>query len=79
MLRYGAISDWKLKFLQTIIEKFSILYKNFYYRGSAGRNILTYPDSTYQDRYFASHRSEPGRVQYDKLVPPPLEVGAGPI
>ena len=32
MLRYGVTSDLKIKFLQAIIENFSVFYKNFYYR-----------------------------------------------
>ena len=32
ILRYGVISDWKMKFLHSVIEKFSVFYKNLYYR-----------------------------------------------
>ena len=56
-----------MKFIQTIIEKISILYKNFYYRGTTCRNILTYPDSTYQARHFTSPLRVGGGFQYYKL------------
>ena len=67
-----------MKFIQTIIEKISILYKNFYYRGTTCRNILTYPDSTSQDRDLASHRSEAGGFSTISWSPPPSKWGEGP-
>ena len=48
MLRYGLISDWKRKFLQAVIEKISVVYKDFYYRGWFFENYFTYPDNTCQ-------------------------------
>ena len=48
VLRYGVISDWKMKFLQSVIENFSGFYKNFYYRWCFFLNYLTDPDRTCQ-------------------------------
>ena len=47
MLRYGVINDWNIKFLQAIIENFSIISKIFYYR-VIFRNFFTYPVSICQ-------------------------------
>ena len=33
MLRYEVIRDLKMKFVQAVIGTFSVVYKNFYYRG----------------------------------------------
>ena len=38
-----------MKFLQAVIENFSVVKKNFFYRVSICRNFVTYPDSIYQD------------------------------
>ena len=46
MLRYVVISDCKMKFLQVVIEKLSVVLKNFYYRASNSRNFLSYPKCT---------------------------------
>ena len=77
MLHYGDKRDGKMKFLQNIIEKISILYKNFYYRGSTCRNILTYPDSTYQDRDLASPLRDGGASTISWS--PPRSGGRSPL
>ena len=48
MLRYGVISDWKMEFLQGVIENFSVVYKNFFYRVWFFENFFRYPDTTCQ-------------------------------
>ena len=44
MLRYGDISDWKMKFLFSVIENFSVFYTFLHYRWW----FFTYPDSAGQ-------------------------------
>ena len=48
MLRYGDISDWKMKFLQSVIENFSVFSTFLHYRWWFFENLFRYPDSTYQ-------------------------------
>ena len=43
ILRYGVISDWKMKFIQKAIEKFSAVYNNFYYPVWFFENFFTDP------------------------------------
>ena len=69
MLRYGDTSDLKMKFLQAIIEKFSILKKI----SITDQYLSVY--TTYQDRDFTSP-SEGSGVQYYRLEPP--RRGGGP-
>ena len=74
MLRYGDLSDGKMKFLRATIEKFSILETNFYYPGSTYRNFLTYPDSSSQDRDLSSPCEG---FKYYRWSPPSEGVGEG--
>ena len=48
MLRYGVINEWKMKFIHAIIERISVISKNFNYRLWFFESFFTYTVRTCQ-------------------------------